>query len=190
MEFKKTIIVLTITFTIIMLAMMGVSYGWYAYSNAESDIKGTTIEKTPTTIFSQTEYLRTSQTTPIYDEDRYVYANKNSFTVTIDEESKDYLTAIEITLDNINMSSELKIPNYKYELLQDGLTIASGDFSTIENSQTLKILPTTIITPKSYPYTYNYELLIWLSDDGTNQNNLMNKKFSAKINVNTAMKKE
>ena len=48
----------------------------------------------------------------------------------------------------------------------------------------------TIIEPSNYPQTYNYELYIWLKEDGTNQNNLMNKGFSAKINVSSALKKK
>ena len=47
----------------------------------------------------------------------------------------------------------------------------------------------TIMTPDNYPYTYVYELYIWLSEDDTNQNDLMNKSFGAKIDVNSAVKK-
>lgn len=190
MEFKKTITILTITFTIILIIMMGVSYGWYAYSNAESNLSGSTIKETPTTIFNQTEYITSSKTTPIYDEDRYVYANKNSFTITVDKNLQDYLLALDISLTNIAMDEELKIPNYKYELLQDGKIISSGNFADISNSSTLQLLPNTLLTPDTYPKTYTYDIYIWLSEDGTNQNNLMNKKFTAKINVNTAMKKQ
>lgn len=189
MEFKKILIVLTITFTIILGIMMGVSYAWYSYSNAESNVSGSTINETPTTIFSQTEYIKSNYTTPIYDEDRYTYANKNSFTITLDKDIQDYELAISIFLSNINMSEELKVPNYKYELLQDGVMVASGDFSNIGTSTTFVLLPTTLLNPNTYPKTYTYELYIWLSEDESNQNYLMDKKFGAKINVNTAMKK-
>ena len=47
----------------------------------------------------------------------------------------------------------------------------------------------TVMSPTSYPYTYVYEFYVWLSEDKTNQNNLMNKKFGAKINVTSAVKK-
>lgn len=189
MEFKKIIVILLITITIIIGIMFGVSYGWYAYSNAESKISGTTIKEVPTVIFAQTEYISSSQTMPIYDNDRYNYANKNSFTITINENLKDYQIGIEISLINISMASELKIPNYKYELIQDGVVVSKGDFSSLGQATTLTLLPTTLVNPNTYPQTYTYELLIWLSDDGTNQNNLMNKGFSAKVNVNSALKK-
>ncbi len=126
---------------------------------------------------------------PIKDEDRFNYANKNSFNITVGENLKNYEVAIEISLKDVAMANELKIPNYKYELLQDGKLVSSGNFSNIGNANTLKIMPMTKITNVTYPQTYTYELYIWLSDDGTDQNNLMNRGFSAKVNVNSAIKK-
>jgi len=169
--------------------MFGVSYGWYAYANAETNVSGTTIKEAPTVIFSQTEYIFSSITMPIYDEDRYNYANRNSFTVTIGENLSDYETGIEISLKDIIMSDELKIENYKYELLQDNQIISSGNFSNIGSATILKLMPMTLMTPPKYPYTYTYDLYIWLSEDETDQNHLMDKNFRAKVNVNSAIKK-
>lgn len=188
MEFKRILIVLSITITILMCLMMGVSYGWYAYENAQSTVSGSTIKEAPTVIFSQTEYISSTQTLPILDKDRYNYANKNSFNVTIGENLREYQVAIEISLVNISMSDELKIANYKYELLQDGITIATGNFENLDVT-TIKLMPMTIVNPLGYPQTYTYELYIWLNDDGTNQNNLMNKGFNARVNINSAVKK-
>ena len=189
MEFKKIIIIISITLTVVIGMMMGVSYGWYAYSNAETKVGGSTIKKIPTVIFAQTEYIVSNQTMPIYDEDRYNYANKNSFTVTLGDNLREYQTGIEISLKDIRISDELKILNYKYELLQDGHVISKGDFSNIGASTVLNLMPMTVMNPFDYPQTYTYELYIWLSEDDTNQNSLMNKGFSAKVNVNSAVKK-
>lgn len=189
MEFKKIVIILSITISALFLMILGMSYGWYAYSNAESTITATTIKEIPTVIFAQTEYVFSSQTMPIYDNDRYNYANKNSFTITLDKNLESYETAIEISLKDIVMSNDLKIPNYKYELQQDGLTISNGDFSAIGNASTLKLMPMTILKPEVYPKTYTYELFIWLSEDDTDQNNLMNRGFRAKVDVTSAVKK-
>ena len=190
MGLKKLLIILSITITITMIMMFGVSYGWYAYANAETRVAGTTIKEVPTVIFSQTEYIYSSVTMPIYDKDKYNYANKNSFTITLGENLSNYETGIEISLKDIVIAEELKIENYKYELVQDKNIIANGNFSTIGEMTTLKLMPMTIMNPTNYPQTYNYELYIWLSEDKTNQNYLMNKGFSAKINVNSAAKKE
>ena len=87
------------------------------------------------------------------------------------------------------MSEELKIPNYKYELLQDGQIISNGNFSNIGASTVINLMPMTLMETTIYPQTYTYELYIWLSEDETNQNNLMNQPFGAKIDINSAIKK-
>ena len=189
MEFKKIIIILSVTAIISIGLLFGMSYAWYAYSNAETIVAGRIKENVPTVIFSQSEYLFSKNTPPIDDDDRYEYGNKNSFIVTLGENLSSYQTGVEIVLKDIVMSNELKIANYKYELLQNGVIVGSGDFSNIGNNRDMIIMPMTVLDPISYPETYSYELYIWLSDDGTDQNALMNKAFSAKISVNSATKK-
>lgn len=183
------IILLSVTLSIMFGVLLGISYGWYVYSNAESTINASTLGEAPTIVFAQTEYISSTKIMPIYDEDRYRYASKNSFTITLGENLQAYETGLEIILSNINISNELKIENYKYELLQNKQTISSGNFSNIEDLKTIQLLPMTIMTPTSYPSTYAYELYIWLSEDGTDQNYLMNKNFGAEIKVNSAIKK-
>ena len=53
MEFKKITIILGITIAISIGILFGSSYAWYAYKNAESNVSGSTIKETPTTIFAQ-----------------------------------------------------------------------------------------------------------------------------------------
>ena len=189
MEFKKLIIVLSITIIIMVGIMCGISYGWYAYANAETRVAGTTVKDIPTVIFTQTDHIFSANRPPIYDKDRYNYAYKNSFLITIGENLKNYQTGIEISLKDIMMSNELKIANYKYELQEDGKTISTGNFKDIGTNNTLNLKPMSIISPNKYPQTYTYDFYVWLSEDDTNQNNLMNKAFSAKINVTSAVKK-
>lgn len=183
------LIVLGITLCIFVGISFGASYAWYAYKNAETNIGGSTINETPTVIFGQTEYISSSTSVPIYDEDRYNYANKNSFTVTLNENLKDYQVGIKILLNDILMADVLKNSNYKYELLENGVSVANGDFSMLGNNRDLEIMSTKVLVPVTYPTTYSYELLIWLSDDGTVQNDLMNKGFRAKVNVVSAIKR-
>lgn len=183
------VVVLAITLSIFIGILFSSSYAWYAYANAETAINGETIKEVPTVIFSQTEYVYSKTTLPIRDEDHYNYASKNSFSITVGEKLKNYDVGVEILLNDIIMSNELKIANYKYELLQDNEVVSSGNFSNIGSNNKLDIAPMILLTPSSYPKTYSYELYIWLSDDGTNQNDLMNKAFSAKVNVKSAIKK-
>ena len=183
------LIVFLITIILIMSMMFGVSYAWYAYSNAETNIVGTTLKEKPTVIFTETEYIKESINMPIKDEDRYNYANKSSFNITLNENLIKYETAIQISLIDIHIAEELKNINYKYELTENNRTVSTGDFSLVGEDNKLEILPTKILSPEEYPETYKYNLYIWLTDDNTNQNHLMSKKFSAKINVNSMVKK-
>ena len=111
MEFKKLLILLSVTISIMFGVLLGVSYGWYAYANAETGILASTIKEAPMIVFAQTENIIVKQNMPIYDEDKYQYANKNSFTITLGKNLEMYETAIEIVLDKIEMAEELKIKN-------------------------------------------------------------------------------
>lgn len=190
MELKKLILVFCITVFVFMLSIFGVSYAWYAYSNAETTLFGSTIKETPTVIFAQTDAINSDVIAPIYDFDRYSFSNITSFNVTFGENLSNYETAISIELYDINISSELKISNYKYELLENENVIASGDFSNIGNDTSIVLVPNKIVTIDNFPTTYVYDLFIWLSDDGSDQNYLMNKSFSARVRVNSAVKKK
>ena len=189
MEFKRLIVVLTISLFVTFSSMLGASYAWYAYENAEISLFGATIKEAPTVIFSQTEYISTSLNTPIYDKDKENFANTNAFTITFGNNLEKYETAISIVLDEIYIDEALKIANYKYELVGNDETIAAGDFSTLGDNRQIVLMPSTIIEVPSYPQTYTYELYIWLSEDETDQNHLMNKSFSGRIKINSASKK-
>lgn len=190
MGLKKTLLVYGIMLSIVSSFMFGASYAWYAYSNAESTLFGSTIKEAPAVIFAQDDLINFNSNTPILDEDRYSYGNINSFNITFPEKLSNYDTAISISLSDIIMSEELKSVSYKYELLENGKTLSTGDFSLIGNSTEMVLMPNKIINVTSYPTTYVYDLFIWLSDDGTSQNDLMNKNFSAKVTVNSAMKRK
>lgn len=187
---KKTLFVFGITLMVISFSMFGASYAWYAYSSAETTLSGSTIDQTPAVIFAQDNYILANSNMPILDIDRYNYSNINSFNVTFGSNLMKYETAITILLTDINISEELKNVNYKYELLENEKTISTGNFSMIGDNHEIVLVPSKIIDVATYPTTYVYDLLIWLSDDGTDQNYLMNKTFSAKIKVNSAMKRK
>lgn len=190
MGIKKVFVVLFVSLSIIFGLMLGSSYAWYSYNNAESTLFGRTLLDKPTVIFAQDDSIVFNTNTPILDSDRYSFANITSFNVTFGENLINYDTSINILLEDINIDSELINGSFKYELMENGLTIVSGDFSNYQNDGTLELLPTKIIQEEIYPKTYVYDLFIWLSDDGTSQNELMDKKFSARVKVNNAIKRK
>ncbi len=189
MKSNKMFLVFAMLITGVLGIGLGVTYAWYAYDNAKTDVTGRTASENPTVIFSQTDEILYRNILPIYDDDRYNYAGKNSFSVTIGEKLKNYTSGVEISLGNIIISEELKNANFKYELLENNQVIASGDFSNIGNNKKMTLKPMSTLQLTEYPTTINYDLYIWLSENEDNQNNLMNKVFSAKVNVDSAVKK-
>ena len=119
MEFKKLLILLSITITVMFGLTLGATYSWYAYSNAESFIGASTIDEAPTVVFAQTEYIASTKIMPIYDEDRYRYATKNSFTMEFVELDDRKFEEIEIkvddTIDLQQLPSKLLNIGYKRE---------------------------------------------------------------------------
>ena len=188
MNTKKNYIVLSLAILAIGFSVIGVTFAWYSYSNAEGRASGAGINEKPSVVFAQTEYIDITNIMPIDDEDRYNYGEKNSFVVTVPTILEKYETSIQINLSDIEISEELKIDDFKYELLENSIIVSSGNFSSLEGNL-LVILPNNILSIPSYPYSYNYQLKIWLSENDSDQNYLMNKELKGKINVISAVKK-
>ncbi len=188
MNTKKNYIVMSLAILAIGFSLIGVTFAWYSYSNAEGRASGSGISEKPSVVFAGTEYIDVSNIMPILDEDRYNYGERNSFVVTVPATLEKYEISIQINLVDISISDELKIDDMKYELLQNDIIVSSGDFSSLEGN-VLSILPNQIINVPNYPYSYNYRLIIWLSDNDGDQNYLMDKELRAKINVISAVKK-
>lgn len=188
MNTKRNYIILSLAILAIGFGLVGITFAWYSYSNAESRVNATGRSDKPSVVFSQTEYIENMAIMPINDEDRYNYGTKNSFIVTVPEKLKNYDISIKINLVDIVMSSKLMINDFKYELLENGIIVSSGNFSNVVDN-TIEIFPNKVLNVISYPTAYNYELIIWLSENNGDQNNIMNENFRAKINVISAVKK-
>ena len=72
------------------------------------------------------------------------------------------------------------------QLLENGTVIATKTGEDIGTNTTLTLKSMSSITVGT---TYNYELRVWLNETGVSQNSLMNKKFSGRIEVSSALKK-
>lgn len=182
------ILILSITITVIVIGAFGVSYGYYAYTSANTLFNVSTIKTLPTVTYAQSSNLNDTVGIPINEDNYTTEASKSQFTITYGSNLSGYDVAIKISLTSITIDSALKNSYFRYKLVRDSTVIASGNFSTVGSSLVLK--DTEKKTISSYPTVENYTLYIYLADSGADQNSLMGKKFSAKINVDTiAVKK-
>lgn len=182
------ILILSITITVIVIGAFGVSYGYYAYTSANTLFNVSTIKSLPTVTYAQSSNLNETVGIPINEDNYATEASKSQFTITYGSNLSGYDVAIKISLTNITIDSALKNSYFRYKLVRGSTVIASGNFSSVGSSLVLKGAEKKSIT--SYPTVENYVLYIYLADSGSEQNAMMGKKFSAKITVDTVAVKK
>ena len=182
------ILILSITITVIVIGAFGVSYGYYAYTSANTLFNVSTIKSLPTVTYAQSSNLNETVGIPINEDNYATDASKSQFTITYGSNLSGYDVAIKISLTNITIDSALKNSYFRYKLVRGSTVIASGNFSSVGSSLVLKGAEKKSIT--SYPTVENYILYIYLADSGSEQNAMMGKKFSAKISVDTVAVKK
>ena len=182
------ILILSITITVIVIGAFGVSYGYYAYTSANTLFNVSTIKSLPTVTYAQSSNLNETVGIPINEDNYATDASKSQFTITYGSNLSGYDVAIKISLTNITIDSALKNSYFRYKLVRGSTVIASGNFSSVGSSLVLKGAEKKSIT--TYPTVENYILYIYLADSGSEQNAMMGKKFSAKITVDTVAVKK
>lgn len=200
MEFKKMIFVLVIATIIIFAGMFGTSYAYYTSTGGTNlNVSTPNIDTGVAIIFNQSEYINVNTGIPITDSDVDSKASKSIFTLVPDSNIlSGYEVHIDINLIDLSIANELRINDFKYKLVcSDGstsTTLKSGtgtDFTdNVISSKTLSLgsLSTTD-NSLNVNKTYTCTLSVWLKESGVSQNELMNKKFSGLIKVNTMFKK-
>ncbi|MBQ8192636.1 MAG: hypothetical protein IJZ46_01000 [Bacilli bacterium] len=203
MNFKKMILVLTITFSAIFTLMLGSSYAYYV-STGGTTLNATTgnFDSAVAVVFNQSQYINVKTGIPIKLSDVETKAGRIFFTLIPDNNvlSDDYEASVTISLTDISIDEELRMNAFKYslqcdEVWDDGDIMGNAysksgtgeDFTDeVLNSDNLVIRTIKIINPSNY---YECDFYVYLKENDSDQNHLMNKNFSARIKVNTAFRK-
>lgn len=200
MEFKKIIFILVITTTIVFACMFGTSYAYYTYNNGTNlNITTGDFDAGVAVIFSQNEYINLKTGIPITQSEIATKASTSTFTLVPDQNLLNgYEVAININIANVKIAEELRVADFKYDIkCNDG----SSDVATKEgtgtdftddvvNSSNLSLVTlSTSDNTFNITKTYTCTFRVWLQESGTSQNNLMNKKFSGLMKINSAYRK-
>lgn len=184
-EFKKIMLILTITVSILIISLMGVSYAWYSLSNSFTSFNTTTGDADLSIVYAQSEYVNMTTGVPISESDVPTKAGISRFTVTPENNLNGYSVFMSIELSQISIAQELKTSDFKIQLLENGSPIFNCTGADINgNSLVMKQLSNITVGT-----TYTYELRIWINDTGVSQNELMGKSFSGKIKISSSIKK-
>lgn len=178
LNYKKIVSIFSITILIITIVLIGASYAWYAANNkTKIEIESLGEEKMQIT-FNEDNIISLNNAIPISDELASSEASINTFNISLGQ--MDFNTTFSIKITDIVIDTELKISNFKYDLLKDNVSVATGSFENIAND-TEKTIYTQNMTNETLASTNTWQLRVWLSDDESNQNAIMNKGFSGKV---------
>lgn len=181
LNYKKLVTIFSLTVLIITIILIGASFAWYA-TNSKTRIEIESLGEDAMKIsFEETDMISINNAIPINDSISDQNASINRFNTNLGQMSIN--TIFNIKIVDINIASELKIANFKYELLKDNIVISTGNFLDI-GSDTEKTLFTQNIVSGTESQTSSWVLKLWLSEDNNSQNSLMNKSFSGKIQAN------
>ena len=186
MSYKKLILLLMGCMAIIILCLFGISYAYYSLSNASTEFNTKTLDDNIDVIYQQSQYINTNVGIPIADNDAALMADSSKFSALAGPSLTGYQVAIQIDLVDIVLSDELKISDFKIQLLENGNVVATKTGQDIGNNTSITLKDMTSITVGT---TYNYELRVWLRDTGVSQNTLMNKSLNGRVEVSSAVRK-
>lgn len=198
MSFKKMILVLTITFSAIFTLMLGSSYAYYV-STGGTTLNATTgnFDNPVSIVFGQGDYVNIKTGVPIREEQLSVYTTSyNNFYIIPNATILDgYEASATISLTDISIDEELKVSDFKYYLVCYNIAgnlavpfrkIGTGlDFTDeVLDSNNLVVFSSLDISRE-----YECSFYVYLEENGSDQNHLMNKNFSARIKIDSAFRK-
>lgn len=156
------------------VSYVGVTFAWYQMENTGTNLQITSEEIRVN--YTSTNTIRNSVGIPIVDSDVSTKADKCTLIVDVEKMMEGYNYLFELSFKDIMMDDALKISDFKWEVLKNGISVATGDFSSL--SSTSYLLYSEVF---SFVQENQYEVRVWLRDTGISQNELMGKSFQAKV---------
>lgn len=203
MEFRKLIFTLAITATVIFVCMFGGTYAYYTLDEGTSlNVTTGNIDTGVAVIFTQNQYINMKTGVPIDAADVANYASKSEFVLNPDNNMlSGYDVVIDISLIDISIANELKVSDFKYDLIcsngTTSTTLTNGirtgtDFTSAVLSEDILHLGTLSTQNSTLDVTKDYtcNFRVWLQNTTASQNSLMGKSFSGLIKVNVAFRKQ
>lgn len=164
MEFKKLMIIFGITTTIIVGLLLSFSYAYYVASNPnDTSFSSSTSNEDLSLVFAQSQNINTTIGIPILASEVADKATKNIFNLTLGSNLSTHTVAVKVSLSNIVIDNNLKDASFKWQLLKNGSSVASGDFASVTGN-VMDLTSLTTLNVGSYPATINYELRVWLEE--------------------------
>lgn len=181
MSYKKLLTVILVIIGGMFALMLTTSYAWYSYEEASTTFDVGTNSDDITVTFSKGAAINTTTAVPIEEEDVERHAEKNNFKIKVKNNVEDTELVVGISLVDIEIDPDLMDPNFKIDLYHQGTFISSvtgEEIGDIEENN--KEIGTVTLDNN---IDNDFELRIYILDNGQEQNILMKKNFRAKIKI-------
>ena len=186
---KKSVTLYVLVALFLVSISFGVSYAYFTASVTGND----TAKQTKVTAgtlgvsFDVTDKITNNNIMLIKDADRATKAESLTFSVANNGNlAGQYL----IYLTDLSISNNLKSADFKWELIKNGTTTYSGNFTTATNGVLFPLTSVTeagSLTPANQQIavgsTDNYVLRVWLSETQEDQTSLLGGTFSGKVKM-------
>lgn len=185
MELKKTFVVFLAYIAFVFVLMLTTSYAWYSFSNGSTTFEAVTGDRDRDIVvmYDSGSHINTTTAIPINSSDSSVFpsdADRTTFTVEVTNFANNDQTVVAIKLQNITIDTALKSTYFKYSLLYNGSEVANGNFSNVSSGNELVLKDNLTITKSSIN---NFELRLWIEDNGGDQSSMQNKTFEGTVAV-------
>ena len=182
-SFKISIRTLVFVISLFTLAFSGT----YSYFSVTTNYATTEEERTTYVTtdyldvdFTTDEYINNTSLMLISNDDVATKAEKTKFTIA-KKDGKSYAIKYNIYLTELNISDNLKSSDFKWDLLQNGVSIYSSSFEGAVTGDTFMLTAEPLLL--STDVSASYELRVWLEETTNDQIELLNGEFSAKVAI-------
>ena len=179
MKLKKMLLVISIVIISMFSLMLATSYAWYSFDNAKTTFTAVTNNDIIDVSFQSGEYINTSIAVPITSDQIDKYSDKSNFSIRVknNKENNDVMVAIKLV--DVVIDSQLRKSTFRVDLYHQGsqiISVRGTDIVTAVNETLGSVVLDDDVNNQ-------FEIRVYIIDDGSEQNLMMNKTFSAKISV-------
>lgn len=179
MSFKRLLFLMLFIIVGMFSLMLTTSYAWYAYDNASTVFEGMTSNDDILVSYQSGEYINTSIAVPISSDLVDRYSEKSNFNIRVDNNTKYNEIMISVSLTEVGIANELKNSNFVIDLYYQGNKIGTANGSSI-NTGTDIVLGDVLL---NNDLNNQFEVRVYILDNGADQGAMMNREFRAKIKV-------
>ena len=177
MKYKKLLFVIIIIIGVMFSLMLATRYAWYSFSAGSTTFNAVTSDKDVDVRFIKGEYINNTLAVPISNSEIDQYSDKHQFIVRTKNNKENNQILLKISL--VDIDTNLNDKSFYVELYYQGEKVSTVTGNQLSvNGEKTKLLKTVELEDD---VDNNFEVRVYLLDNGSEQNTLMNKNFSAKI---------